>query len=75
MPLIGELTVTCLPDVSSGEVFAMDFPVDDGVSCLATNTMKIKKKICMEEQSKMLATEIEKFSAEQYALQVSTNSL
>lgn len=21
----------------------MDFPVDDGVSCLATNTMKIKK--------------------------------
>ena len=43
MPLIGELTVTCLPDVSSGEVFAMDFPVDDGVSCLATNTMKIKK--------------------------------
>ena len=29
----------------------------------------------MEEQSKMLATEIEKFSAEQYALQVSTNSL
>ena len=43
MPLIGELTVTCLPDVSSGEVFAMDFPVDDGVSCLATNTMKNKK--------------------------------
>ena len=43
MPLIGELTVTCLPDVSSGEVFAMDFPVDDGVSCLATNTMKIKR--------------------------------
>ena len=40
MPLIGELTVTCLPDVSSGEVFAMDFPVDDGVSCLATNTNK-----------------------------------
>ncbi len=40
MPLIGELTVTCLPDVSSGEVFAMDFPVDDGVSCLATNAMK-----------------------------------
>jgi len=28
VPLIGELTVTCLPDVSSGEVFAMDFPVD-----------------------------------------------
>ncbi|MDB6541348.1 hypothetical protein PMS61_03850, partial [Bifidobacterium longum] len=45
MPLIGELTVTCLPDVSSGEVFAMDFPVDDGVSCLATNTMKIKKRV------------------------------
>ena len=43
MPLIGELTVTCLPDVSSGEVFAMDFPVDDGVSCLVTNAMKIKK--------------------------------
>ena len=43
MPLIGELTVTCLPDVSSGEVFAMDFPIDDGVSCLVTNAMKIKK--------------------------------
>ncbi|MFQ8685352.1 MAG: hypothetical protein ACLR9E_02850, partial [Bifidobacterium longum] len=43
VPLIGELTVTCLPDVSSGEVFAMDFPVDDGVSCLVTNAMKIKK--------------------------------
>ena len=43
MPLIGELTVTCLPDVSSGEVFAMDFPVDDGVSCLVINAMKIKK--------------------------------
>ena len=42
MPLIGELTVTCLPDVSSGEVFAMDFPVDDGASCLVTNAMKKK---------------------------------
>ncbi len=29
----------------------------------------------MEEQNKMLAAEIEKFNAEQYALQVSTNSL
>lgn len=29
----------------------------------------------MEEQSKILAAEIEKFNAEQYALQVSTNSL
>lgn len=29
----------------------------------------------MEEQNKMLDAEIEKFNAEQYALQVSTNRL
>ena len=54
MPLIGELTVTCLPDVSSGEVFAMDFPVDDGVSCLVTNAMKIKKPRRTEASNELL---------------------
>lgn len=32
----------------------MDFPVDDGVSCLATNTMKIKKPRRTEASNELL---------------------